>query len=47
MRTLIVKWTIGSVLLVAVLAGAYRIIQMDRAAMTGSTNGEVPSFYGH
>lgn len=47
MRTLIVKWTIGSVLIAAILAGAYRIIQMNQAAMAGSTNGQAPTFYGH
>ena len=47
MRTLIVKWTVGSVLIAAVLAGAYCIIQMNQAAMAGSTNGQAPAFYGH
>ena len=47
MKTLIVKWTIGALLMGVVLAGAHRIIQMDQAAMAGSTNGQVPAFYGH
>jgi hypothetical protein len=47
MRILIAKWTVGSVLIATVLAGAYRIIQMNQAAMAGSPNGKAPAFYGH
>lgn len=31
------KWTAGLALVVALLGGAYRIIEMDRAAMSGAT----------
>ena len=47
MTRLIAKWTIGSMLIAALLAGAYRIIQVNQAAMGGSGNGQPASFYGH
>ena len=47
MTRLIANWTIGSMLIAALLAGAYRIIQVNQAAMCGSGNGQPAGFYGH
>ena len=47
MTSLIVKWTIGSMLIAALLAGAYSIIQANQAALGGSGNAQPATFYGH
>ena len=47
MRALVTKWTIGSFLVAALLAGAYGIIRTNQAAMGGPTNGQPAAFYGH
>ncbi len=40
-----VPWIVWSVVIIALLAGAYFIIEENRFA--GSKKGETPAFYGH
>ncbi len=38
---------IWSVIIIAVLVGAYLIINKNQSATSGSGNEETPAFYGH
>jgi hypothetical protein len=41
----IVPWLVWSIAIIALLAGAYFIINENRLAVSGQ--GETPAFYGH
>ena len=47
MKTAIMKWTLGSALIATVLAGAYRVIQINQVALGGAGKGGAAGFYGH
>jgi hypothetical protein len=47
MRTSKVRWVIGSILIAAILAGAYHIVRLNRAAMAGTSNTQPSGFYSH
>jgi len=47
MNKTIITWIIWSVIIVAVLAGAYLVIDKNQSAASGPGSKETPAFYGH
>jgi hypothetical protein len=47
MKTLVIKSVVGSLLIGALLAGAWKIIDLNRAAMGGAGRDQPAGFYGH
>ncbi len=47
MKRVVVKWVIGSVVVVVILAWAHHIIQVNEAAMAGTSNTQPSGFYSH
>jgi hypothetical protein len=47
MKWVVVKWVIGSVVVIAILAAAHYVIQVNEAAMAGTSNTQPSGFYSH
>jgi hypothetical protein len=47
MHKRIIGWLVGSLVMAAILTGAYYVVRANQAAMAGSTNGQPAAFFGH
>jgi hypothetical protein len=47
MRTRVVSWIVATLAVMGLLAGAYRIVLANEAAMAGPSPGQSATFFGH